>query len=192
MLVFVGLFLTIFTLNSLSNDIIDTIFVEQLPRIIKEELNVYNLKIQTRKNKLSHYYLGLDWESIYKAYNLKSNQKLVLTFVNLVDSVEFCFSAGSDTNFIFFFKKIKYQWQDTLRFSEEKKTKKIDFGKVYQGYKHLNPIKITITNISNENWKQSYEKNIAVFCGKRFLFFIPSIEKFYIQKSTLSNKNDEK
>ncbi|MCX7909907.1 MAG: hypothetical protein N2560_10400 [Ignavibacteria bacterium] len=157
----------------------DTIFANHLSNELRQELNYYNIIFKTGKKTKSAFFLGLDTETVLKTLRLKNCKKIEF-YSN--DSLCIVLSNTKDTNFIWLLEKRKYEFKDTLRFSESKKTKKIDHQNVYSGYKYINPIKIIIkkenfwTNVDNPKYY------ILLYSNKCFLFVLENITKIVIHR----------
>lgn len=169
----------------------DSLFVSKLPKKLKEELDYYNLTIQIGKSRINNYYLGFDLGALEKIKLFDKSQSYIYDFYSK-DSLVQHLAVPGDISFIVLTKKEKYIWHDTLVFSESKKTKKIDLGETYRGYKYLNPIKISIKldetqRKENVNYR-SLGSSVLLFYQKRLVNIIPSINLIVIRKANLLNK----
>ncbi len=157
----------------------DTLVINSLPRFISEELNYYNLNLKVGKKSSSSYFVGLDFIALKNAYLFQNLEIERIDFYSN-DSLVFSSNNESDTSFIWLIKKEKYIWHDTLRFSESKKTKKIEYSEVFRGYKYLNPMKLSIKSNDSTLRIDSFIASLLIFRKKVFLSFIPLVNKAII------------
>ncbi len=169
----------------------DTLFVNRLPKKLKDEMNYYNLTVQKGKNRIKNYYLGFDFASLEKIKLVNRSDNYIYEFYSR-DSLVQQLATPGEISFVFLTKKEKYVWRDTLTYSESKTTKKIDLNEAYRGYKYLNPIKITIkiegNQISEDVNYRRLETSLLLFVQNRLVSIIPSIDLIVIKKGDLLNK----
>jgi len=157
----------------------DTILANNLSKNLRNELNYYSLKLVSGKTTKSNYYVGLDIEAILRAINIDTQKiKKIQFFAN--DSLCYELTNSKDTNFVWILQKKKYQWVDTIRISESKKTKKIELEEVYTGYKYLNPIKIIIKAEDLKEIINDSRYTVFFYTGKKYIFFLSRITKIVI------------
>jgi hypothetical protein len=188
---FVFYLYVLFLLCSLPSFSDDSLFVNKLPKKLKEELNYYNLTIQIGKSRINNYYLGFDPGALEKIKLFDKSENYIYDFYSK-DSLVQRLGVPGDISFIVLTKKEKYIWHDTLVFSESKKTKKIDLSEAYRGYKYLNPIKITIKleasqRKENVNYRR-LESSLLLFFQKKLIDIIPSVDLIVIKRANLLNK----
>ena len=191
MKIFVFSFFLIFGLNLLKASVFDTLAISSFPTKILDELNYYNIIVKSGKNTSSKYFRGLDFQGVSDLY-LRDDFDLQRIEFFVGDSLVSVFSNKSDTNFVLLIKKEKYKWRDTLRFSESKGTKKIDYSKVYRGYKYLNPIKVTIKTNEKNLTIADLEHTLLVFEKKKLIGIVPNISKVVIVREKMLNKKERK
>ncbi|ROL59237.1 hypothetical protein D9V87_06015 [Bacteroidetes/Chlorobi group bacterium MS-B_bin-24] len=191
MRIFVIFFTLTFGLNLLQASDTDTLVISDFPRKILDELNYYNIILKSGKSTSSRYFRGFDSQALGDLYSRDDFAWQRIEFF-VGDSLVFGVSNQSDTNFVLLVKKERYQWHDTLRFSESKTTRKIDYSKVYQGYKYLNPIKITIKTNDKNLSAANLEHTLLIFEGKKLISLIPEISKIVIVREEMLNKKERK
>ncbi|MGB9771125.1 MAG: hypothetical protein ACPLX7_04005 [Candidatus Kapaibacteriota bacterium] len=160
---------------------VDTISVAKMQKKHLEELNYYNLTFKTAKKAQRQYYVGFDVDAVANVFNTKRNTFKKIQFCS-ADSVCYEQSNFKDTNFIWLIQKKKYQWKDTLRISESRKTGKIDLSEVYTSYKYLNPIKITIKADSLDIDLNNSNHSVMFWSGKKYIFTIPKVTQLIIYR----------
>lgn len=160
---------------------VDTIVVNKLPKRYSEELNYYNIYLKSGKTIKKYYFVGYDIEAISKIFNTNENaiQKIQF-FAN--DSICYEQTNFKDTNFIWLVQKRKYEWHDTLRISESKKSGKIELEEVYTSYKYLNPIKISIKGEKLDIDLNNPSHSVMFWSGKRYIFTIPKVTRIIVYR----------
>jgi len=191
MRIFVVFFILIFGLNPINAGVFDTLSISSLPNKILDELNYYNIIIKSGKSTSSKYFRGFDLDAVHNLY-LKDDFVWHQIEFFVGDSLVSVLSNNSDTNFVLLVKKEKYKWRDTLRFSESKVTRKIDYSKVYQGYKYLNPIKITIKTDDKNLSVKNLEHTLLIFEKKKLIGIISDISKLVVVREKMLNKKERK
>ncbi|MFN3269955.1 MAG: hypothetical protein ACK42G_05160 [Candidatus Kapaibacteriota bacterium] len=173
------LFIGILLPTLLLSQQVDTINVKKLPAKFSEELNYYQLTLKSGKKTKSNYYVGYDIESISKIFDTNKNSFKKIQFYN-EDTLCYEQTNFDDTNFIWLVQKKHYQWKDTLRISESKKTKKIELSEVYTSYKYLNPIKITIKGENLDIDINNPDHSVMFWVGRRYIFTIPNVTRIVL------------
>lgn len=166
-------------INSVFTNQFDTLVYNALPQFISDEMQYYNLNLKVGKKSSSGYFVGFDFISFKNAYLFQNLDIDRIDFFSN-DTLVFSSNNASDTGFIWLIKKAKYIWYDTLRFSESRKTKKIEHSEVFRGYKYLNPNKIRIKSNDSTLTINSFNTSLLIFRNKVFLSFIPFVNKAII------------
>lgn len=174
-----------FILFLISNDLFanetDTIIVDHLTKPYLSELKYFNVSLKSSGIKQSICFLGLNLESCILASQVPQKQINKIQFFSS-DTLLWELTNLKDTNFVWLLAKKKYEKRDTLRFSESKKTKKIEMEEVYDGYKYLNPIGIVIKTNSIDFDLANSIPTVLFFSGKKFIFALKRVTKIVIHK----------
>lgn len=166
----------------------DTIDSRTFINSFKNELNYYKLCLKSGKNKALGFFTGVDLKQILTFLNIKPIGSLFKISFYSNDSLVCEISNLENINFIWLLEKKYYKPPDTLRFSESKITKKINFEEVYKGYKFLTPTKIII-GVKNISFNpHNAVLTLFVFSERKLIYTFPKITRIILHKD-LSHNN---
>lgn len=164
----------------------DTLWISNPKWLSSANYNFYKLILKHGKTKYTRSYIGFDSKLLKSEMRIKNSTEAMISFF-WKDSLVYSLSLHSDTNFVALVSLVKLpKLGDTIRISENPKTKKIDFSQAYFGFKYLKPVNITISNNTSLNPNEKFEETVFVFNKNKLITFFKS--SYIIIKEEQGNK----